>query len=145
MAIRDAFASAEESVTRYPIAYQKEKIYVYELKLSNAEEVLRQCLALVQRDATRQKRFVLVFNAKHVKSTTVGLMKLKKILDDYKDLLFSDRLLKFAIIVKSFILHRRVIGMFDDIFDEAGVSRSKYNYFTMKDKDKMLQWLVADK
>jgi len=145
MAMQDAFENAEQSVVRYSITYKKDKIHVYEIKLSNAEDVLRQCLEHVKNDVARESSFILIFNAKHVKAETVSLMKLKKILEDYSDLLFSKRLFKFAIMVKSFIIHRRVVGMFDEIFDAAAMSRDKYNYFSMKDKDKILQWLVSIK
>ncbi|GEM_PF-3422435 len=145
MAISDAFSEAEESVVRYSVTQGAEKIVVYELKLSNAEEVLRQCLDFIHKDSAGQKRFILIFNAKHVKANTVGIIKLKTILKDYSELLFSARLHKFAIMIKSFTLHRNVVGMFDEIFDQAGFGREKYNYFSMKDKDEVLQWLVAKK
>ena len=145
MAMQDAFEDAEQSVLRYSLEFGGKSIHVYEIKLSNAEDVLRQCLSFVQKQVAHEKQYILMFNAKHVKPQHSNLMRMKKILNDHTDLLFSPKLTKFAIMVKSFITNRRVIEVFDEIFDEAGMSRDKYNYFSVQDKEKVLQWLATGK
>ncbi len=142
MPLQDIFDKAEESVARYPLQLGKETVQVYELKLSNAEPVLKQCLEFIVNDSRSFRSFLLVFNAKHVNSRQTNLYKIAKVLDEYKQLLFSKKLVRFAIVVKSFISHRRVIDLFDRLFDENGFSRSKYTYFSEKHKDRIEPWLV---
>ena len=142
----DAFTQAEETVSREIVYIGKKKdkeLYVYTLKLSNAESVVRQCFDFIKEDSLNTRQFTIIFNAKHVKPQTVPLMALEKLLADYKTLLFNAKLYRFVIIIKNFTTHRRVIGLFDRIFDEAKMSRSKYNYFPLKDKDKIMNWLVS--
>ncbi len=145
MPLQEMFEKAEESVVRYPVEINKKTIYVYELKLSNAEPVLKQCLDFILEDSTKFRHILMVFNAKHVNSRQTNLFKIAKILDEYKDLLFSDKLSRFAIVIKSFILHRRIIALFDRLFDDNGVSRQKYTYFSEKHKDRIKPWLMQVK
>ena len=137
------FNKAEESVTRATVPYKKKSAFVYEVKLSNAEPVLRQCLDFVKQDAAGCESYFLVFDAHHSHGKTVGIMALRNILNDYQDILFSAKLVKFAILVKSFILQRGVISLFDDLFDAAKMNRTKYSYFSEKKaRDEMMQWLL---
>jgi len=145
MSIHDIFAQAEESVSRETYKFGKKQdvlINVYTLKLSNSDNVIRQCFDWIIKDCKRSKRkFIIIFNVKHVESKTTQLMGLDKLLRTYQSLLFSSRLYKFGILVKDFAAHRRVIGVFDKVFDEAKQKR-KYTYFQVKEKDKLLEWLV---
>jgi hypothetical protein len=144
MAIWDTFDKAEESVSRESITFKGKPAFLYELKLSNAEPVLRQCLDFIVQDSKKTDAFFMIFNAKHSKGKTVNVMALRKIMADYQDLLFSAKLLRFAIAVKSFILQRQVIDLFDALFDSAKMSRTKYNYFSeQKSRDEMQKWLIA--
>ncbi len=145
MPLQDIFEKAEESVVRYPVEINNRTVYVYELKLSNAEPVLKQCLDFILQDSAQFRQILMVFNAKHVNSRQTNLFKIAKVLDDYKELLFSNKLLRFAIVVKSFILHRRIISLFDRLFDENKVSRQKYTYFSEKHKDRVKPWLEQAK
>ncbi len=145
MPLQEIFEKAEESVVRYPIEVNNKTIYVYELKLSNAEPVLKQCLDFIVQDSAQFRNILMVFNARHVNSRQTNLFKIAKILDEYKDLLFSSKLKRFAIVVKSFILHRRIISLFDRLFDDNGVNRQKYTYFSDKHKDRVKPWLMQVK
>lgn len=143
MSTFDAFSKAEELITRYPVEKDGKKIYVYELKLSNASEVLAQGLKVISNDSSRLKDFVVIFNAKHLKTEKETIKTTETILDQYKDLLFSPKLRKFAIIVKSFISHRALIDEFDRLFLKYKVDRKKYNYFSLKNADQVIDWLTG--
>ncbi len=142
MPIWDKFEQAEESVSREIVIYKKHKVFLYNVRISNESKVLKQCLDFVQNDAKKSGRYFIVFNAKFVKTDTTNLMGLHSVINEYKKMLFSSRLEKFALIIKSFTSHRRVITLFDDIFDENKVSRKKYNYFSIAKKDNYLEWLL---
>ncbi len=142
MPIWDKFEQAEESVSREIVIYKKKKVFLYNVRISNESKVLKQCLEFVQNDAKRSARYFIVFNAKFLKTDTSNLMELHNVINEYKKMLFSSRLEKFALIIKSFTSHRRVITLFDDIFDENKISRKKYNYFSLVKKDNYLEWLL---
>jgi hypothetical protein len=144
MAIWDTFDKAEESVSREIITFKNKPAFVYEIKLSNAEPVLRQCLDFIVQDSKKTDGYFIIFNAKHSRGKTVNVMALRKVLEDYQALLFSPKLLKFSIAVKSFITQRSVIDLFDRIFDAAKMSRTKYNYFSeQKHRQEMVEWLLT--
>ncbi len=142
MSILNSISKAEEFVTRDSAYRQEKEIYVYQIKLSNSSQVLQQCLEFVKRDSHRQKEYIILFNAKYLKLSKDTLDNLNLVFSNYKQLLFSKKLYKFAIRIKSFYTHRKLVGLFDKLFDESKVSRKKYNYFSRETPEQVLDWLT---
>lgn len=142
MSIMDKMEETQKLVRVYSTEKDGERVVFYEIRFSNLQNVAKIGLDFIAKDSRRYKKFVIIFNAKHIDSSKHFSTELYKTLDEYKALFLSDRLYKFAILVKGFIKHRMVINAFDRIYEGSKTKQEKYNYFSKIDIDKVREWLL---
>lgn len=142
MSLLDSFDKAESSVSKYQLEGEKRTYIVYEIKISASLKIMKGRMNYIVEDSKNKNKFIIIFNSQFFSPKATTVMKLSKFFKNYTDLLFNKNLFRFVIKVKSFVAQRRLIEMFDRIFDENNISRNKYNYFSDKQQNKMIDWLL---
>ncbi len=143
MSIIDKLNESEKTLKVYSVENDGKQFIVYEVRFSNNKSIAKSSLEFIKKDFVKYKNVVIIFNAKYINSSTTFAKSLYEDLKQYRDVFFSKRVYKFAVIVKGFVKHRMVIRAFDLLFQDSKESIKKFNYFSTQKKDDIIKWLIT--